>query len=189
MTGSATTGAPRTASRDSDVVAGEATRDEAKISAAIVTISRPAQELYDFWRDFSNLPQIMENVETIAVTDSNRSHWKVKAPGGKTVEWDAVVVEDQPGRMIGWETAEGSDIRSSGRIEFHDAGQRGSVVRAVIAYDPPAGVIGALVAKLFQREPAIQARRDLRRLKQYFEAGEVATSSRTKAHQAEHKAG
>ena len=50
-------------------------------------------------------------------------------------------------------------------------------VTATIAYDPPAGAIGKLVAKLFQKEPAIQARRDLRRLRMFLETGEIATAS------------
>lgn len=186
----ATRGAPpATASKDADTRAGEAERDEKSVSAAVVTIGRPARELYDFWRDFGRLGDFMENVERIEVLDNQRSHWAVKAPGGKIVEWDAIVTQDEPGRLIAWESAEGADIRNSGRIEFHEAGERGTVVRAVIAYDPPAGVVGKLVAKLFQREPAIQARRDLRRFKQLIETGEVATSSRTVAHYAEHKAG
>ena len=48
----------------------------------------------------------------------------------------------------------------------------------MIAYDPPGGVIGELVAKLFQREPRIQTRRDLRRFKQLMETGEIATNAR-----------
>jgi uncharacterized membrane protein len=189
MTGSASADAPAAAARDKDVRAAEAGRDESKVTAAVVTIAKPAAELYAVWRDFANLAPIMENIESIVVHDAQRSTWTVKAPAGRTVSWDAIVTEDEPGKLIAWESAEGADIRSSGRVEFTDAGDRGSVVRAVIAYDPPAGVVGALIAKLFQREPAIQGRRELRRFKQFIETGEVATSSRTRAHQAEHKAG
>lgn len=62
-------------------------------------------------------------------------------------------------------------------MTFQDAGARGTVVTATILYDPPAGMIGKLVAKLFQREPNIQVRRDLARLKQLMETGEVATNA------------
>ena len=51
-------------------------------------------------------------------------------------------------------------------------------MRAVIAYDPPGGTVGRMIAKLFQREPRIQTRRDLHRFKQLMEAGEIATSAR-----------
>ena len=157
------------------------------ITARAVTINRPAAELYAYWRDLSNLPTFMDNVVSIAST-GDRSHWVVKAPGGKTVEWDARITEEQPNELLAWTSEEGADVANSGRIEFRDAGARGTVVTATIAYDPPAGVVGKLVAKIFQREPAIQARRDLRRFKQLMETGEIATSSWTAKQLEEEKA-
>lgn len=148
--------------------------------ARAVTINRPAGELYNYWRDFSRLATFMENVERIDIIDEKRSHWVVKAPAGGTVEWDAIVTEDDPERLIAWVADEGADVPNSGRVEFRDAGQRGTVVTATIDYDPPAGVVGKVIAKLFQREPAIQARRDLRRFKQLMETGEIATGARNR---------
>ncbi len=151
--------------------------DQADLVERTVTINRPRQELYAFWRDFSNLAQIMENIESVTVLDEERSHWVVRAPAGQTVEWDSVIVEDIPGELISWQSDDDADITNSGRIDFRDApGGRGTQVTATIAYDPPAGAVGKLVAKLFQREPKIQARRDLRRFKQFMETGEIATS-------------
>lgn len=178
--------APPAVSKDKDVVQSTApdlagTGDLA-VSRRTVTINRPRGELYAFWRDFTNLASFMENIERIDVVDATRSHWVVKAPAGKLVEWDAVVTEDLDGTLIAWKTAEGADIRNGGRVEFHDAtGGRGTTVTAVLAYEPPAGGLGKLVAKIFQREPSLQARRDLRRFKQLMETGEIATSSWTRA--------
>ncbi|HWU94806.1 MAG TPA: SRPBCC family protein [Sphingomonas sp.] len=152
-----------------------------------VTINRSRAELYAYWRDFANLATFMENVERIDVLDAKRSHWVVKAPAGKTVEWDATVVEENDGALIAWASDPGADVPNSGRIEFRDAGDRGTVVTATILYDPPAGMIGKLIAKMFQREPAIQARRDLRRFKQLMETGEIATGARNKRLQEEGK--
>ncbi|AOR80674.1 SRPBCC family protein (plasmid) [Novosphingobium resinovorum] len=146
-----------------------------------VTINRPRAELYAYWRDFARLPTFMDNVERVDVLSPTRSHWVVKAPGGRTVEWDALVTEEKEGELIAWASTEDADVPNSGRIEFRNAGDRGTIVTATIVYDPPAGVVGRLIAKMFQREPAIQARRDLRRFKQLMETGEVATSSRTRA--------
>jgi uncharacterized membrane protein len=143
-----------------------------------VSINRPRRELYDFWRDFRNLPLFMENIERVAVTDDRRSHWVVTAPGDRDVEWDSVLVEDEPGSVIAWKSVEGTGVRNSGRIEFRDSTNgRGTLVTATIAYDPPGGALGKALAKLFQREPNIQARRELRRFKQLMETGEVATAS------------
>ena len=151
------------------------------LTARAVTINRPADELYAYFRDFANLPTFMENIVAIDVRDDRRSHWVVKAPAGKTVEWDATVTADEPGRSISWQSDEGADVPNSGKVEFASAGARGTVVTATIAYDPPGGTVGKVIAKLFQREPAIQARRDLRRFKQLMETGEVATAARTRA--------
>ncbi|HEX8300418.1 MAG TPA: SRPBCC family protein [Sphingomonas sp.] len=151
------------------------------VTSRAVTINRPANELYAYWRDFGNLVSFMDNVERIEVLDGTRSHWVVKAPAGKTVEWDARITEETEGRLIAWTSEEGADVPNSGRIEFRDAGARGTVVTATILYDPPAGVIGKVIAKMFQREPAIQARRDLRRFKQLMETGEIATGARNRA--------
>jgi uncharacterized membrane protein len=146
-----------------------------------VTINKPRQELYAFFRDFQNLPSFMDNLVRVDVRDAKRSHWVVKAPGGSTVEWDSTITEEEEGRLIAWTSDEGADVPNSGRIEFRDAGDRGTVVTATLAYDPPGGVIGKVVAKLFQREPAIQARRDLNRFKQLMETGEVATAATNRA--------
>lgn len=145
-----------------------------------VTIKRPRAELYAYWRDFTRLPTFMDNVERVDVIDDSTSHWVVKAPGGKTVEWDAVITEERPDEMIAWASTDGADVPKGGRIDFQDAGERGTIVTATILYDPPAGFIGKVIAKMFQREPAIQARRDLRRFKQLMETGEIATAARTR---------
>jgi uncharacterized membrane protein len=153
-----------------------------------VTINKPAADLYAYFRDFAKLATFMENVERVDVLDGQRSHWVVKAPAGKTVEWDARITEERDAELIAWTSEESADVTNSGRIEFRDAGPRGTVVTATIAYDPPAGTIGKIIAKLFQREPAIQARRDLRRFKQLMETGEIATAARTRKQYDEEKA-
>lgn len=153
-----------------------------------VTINRPRDELFAYWRDFSNLPSFMDNVERIDILSNTTSHWVVKAPAGRTVEWDATVTEEKAGELIAWTSAEDADVPNSGRIEFRDAGARGTIVMATIAYDPPVGVVGKVIAKLFQREPAIQARRDLRRFKQLMETGEVATAAFTQKQRDEERA-
>lgn len=171
--------APPATAKDPAVAASgiAADRDEDALVAKTVTINRPRQTLYAFWRDFRNLPLFMENIESVTVLDEHRSHWKVKAPADTTVEWDSVIIEDIPGQVIEWRSVEKASVKNSGRIEFRDSPNgRGTWVSAVIAYDPPAGKLGQAIAKLFGREPKIQARRDLRRFKQLMETGEIATS-------------
>jgi len=170
--------APVSALRDPDEGRQATPSDESVLIGRSVTINRPRDEVYHFWRDFSNLARVMENIEEIRGIDARRSHWVVKAPGGKTVEWDAIVIDDEPGRLISWRSVEGADIQSSGQVEFLDAAPgRGTIVRATFTYDPPGGLIGEWIAKFLQREPNLQTRRDLRRLKQFLETGEVTSSA------------
>lgn len=153
-----------------------------------VTINRPRAELFAYWRDFTNLATFMENVERVEMLDGRRSHWVVKAPAGKTVEWISAITEERDGAFIAWASEEGADVPNSGRVDFRDAqAGRGTIVTATILYDPPAGAIGKLIARMFQREPTIQARRDLRRFKQLMETGEIATGARNRRLQEEGK--
>jgi uncharacterized membrane protein len=142
-----------------------------------VTINRPRAELYAFWRDFNNLPTFMHNIHSVTIKDRTHSHWIIEAPAGKRVEWDSQITQDEPGGLIAWESLEGASVRNSGRVEFLDSpDSRGTVVRITLTYDPPAGTVGKLIAKLFQKEPKVQARQDLRRFKQLMETGEISTA-------------
>lgn len=143
-----------------------------------VTINRSRQELYDAWRDFTRFPSFMENVERVEKLDEKRSRWTIKAPAGQQVELVTRITEDKPGEEIAWESEPESQIRTEGRVRFLDGVPgRGTVVRLTIRYDAPAGVIGRAIAKVMQREPNVQARRDLRRFKQLMETGEVTTNA------------
>ncbi|QBX38107.1 SRPBCC family protein [Brevundimonas sp. S30B] len=146
-------------------------------SVRAVLINRPRDALYAYWRDFRNLPTFMETLNEVRVSDTRQSTWIVEGPGGGDVELTSEITEDRAGEYIAWRAAEGSDIDHEGWIGFRDnAFGRGTEVRLFISYDPPAGVVGKVVAKVLQREPRIQARRELRRFKQLMETGEVSTS-------------
>jgi uncharacterized membrane protein len=143
-----------------------------------VTIGKPRDELYAEWHDFTRFPRFMENVESVEKLGAKRSRWAIKAPGGSSVELVTRITEDKPNEAIAWESEPESDINTEGRVEFLDAGPgRGTMVRLVMRYDPPGGIVGKGLAKLLQREPHIQARRDLRRFKSLMETGEVATNA------------
>jgi uncharacterized membrane protein len=144
---------------------------------SVTTIKRPAQELYDFWHDFENLPRFMLHLELVEITGPRRSHWVARAPAGKTVEWDAEIVEDVPGERIAWRSLAGSEIPNSGSVRFVKApGDRGTEIHVEVLFDPPAGHVGQLAAKVFGEEPSQQIRDDLRRFKQITETGEVLLS-------------
>jgi len=142
-----------------------------------VTINHRVETVYDFWRDFTNLPLFMENLKSVTVESPTHSHWVVKGPAGMTVEWDAEIVTEIPNEVIAWRTIDNMQVSHAGSVHFRPApGERGTEVHVALEYAPIAGPVGALVAKLFRRDPKEQIYDDLRRLKQILETGEVLKS-------------
>lgn len=138
-------------------------------------IDRPVGQLFDFWRNFENLPRFMDHLESVRVIDSKRSHWVARGPAGHQVQWDAEIINEIPNELIGWRSLEGSEVDNAGSVHFTAApGNRGTEIRVILKYDPPAGKLGTLVARLFRQEPEQQIREDLLRLKQMFESGKLA---------------
>jgi uncharacterized membrane protein len=121
------------------------------------------------------LPQFMNHLESVTVIDNKRSHWVAKAPLGTTVEWDAEITSERENERLGWKSVEGSEIVNSGVVEFLPTQERGTMVKVVLTYEPPAGKIGSLVAKLFGEEPNQQVAEDLRRFRSLMEAGSIMT--------------
>jgi len=139
-----------------------------------VTINRPAQELYDFWRDFGNLPKFMRHLEEVTTQEGGRSHWVTRGPGGAKVEWNAEIVADVPGELIAWQSLPHADVRNAGTVRFIPVpAGRGTEVHVELDYSPPGGSLGAAVAKLFRAEPGQQVRDDLKAFKSVMEAGEI----------------
>jgi len=148
-----------------------------RVEHAVTIYGRSPAELYAFWRDVENLPRIMEHLESVEPLDATRSRWTVKAPAGRTVEWEAEVYNEVPDQIIAWRTLHDADVKHAGSVHFEPApGGRGTEVRVIVEYEPPAGALGAAVAKLFGEEPDGQIREDLRRFKQLMETGELAVS-------------
>lgn len=184
LAGGAILNRPRQARGAPDDAAGRTARrmwfGDYAVVGKTVTIAKPSrEELFSFWRDFTNLPGFMENLDKVELLEGGLSRWTIKAPGGASVDVETEIALEKPGELIAWRSVEGSDIDTEGRVRFRDApGGRGTEVELIVAYKPPLGGAGRAIAKLFQREPAIQARRDLRRFKMLMETGEIANSDR-----------
>ncbi len=141
------------------------------------TIDKPAQDLYDFWRNFQNLPLFMTHLNSVTRQDDTHSRWVAKAPFGKTVAWDAEIINEVPGELIAWRSVGDADIPNSGSVSFRTVpGGRGTEVKVLVQYQPPAGRLGATIAKLWGEEPGQQIESDLRHFKNLMEAGEIPTT-------------
>jgi uncharacterized membrane protein len=141
-----------------------------------VTVQKLPQEVYTFWRNFENLPRFMQHLQSVTVKDLTHSHWVAEAPAGSEVAWDAEIIKDKENELIAWRSIGDADIDNAGSVHFTPApGGRGTVIKVVLEYKPPAGKAGKFVAKLFGKDPDTQVREDLRHLKEIMEAGEIPT--------------
>lgn len=142
---------------------------------AAVTIGKPRQEIYQFWRDFQNLPRIMKHLHAVRIESPTGSHWIARGPAGGNLEWDAEIQTDIKNELIAWRSLPGADVDTAGSVQFKDApGGRGTEVLVKLQYNPPTGMVAATILKLFGRDAETEIESDLFRFKQYLECGELA---------------
>jgi uncharacterized membrane protein len=141
-----------------------------------IAIEKSPEELFSFWRDFTNLPLFMRNLDSVTVLDATRSHWVARGPAGTHVEWDAEIYNEIENELIAWRSTENADVVNAGSVRFQKAPTgHGTFVRVTMNYNSPAGTVGASLAQLLGVDPGQLIKEDLRRLKQLAEAGEIAT--------------
>ena len=142
-----------------------------------IIVNRSPEDLYSFWRDFRNVPRFMRFVRDVRIIDSRRSHWIAEGPGGRTIEWDSEVINEEPNRAISWHSVANSRVENFGTVRFERApGGRGTLVKMEMHHRAPAGFAGAAVTRLFGKIPERIIHEDLRRFKQLVETGEVVSN-------------
>ena len=142
-----------------------------------ITVGRPVNEVYAFWKDFTNFPRFMRHVESVERLDGSRSRWSATGPAGTRAEWVSEVVEERENELLAWQTVGESDLYHAGKVTFRPASRNeGTTVTVEMQYAPPGGRVGAALLKLFRKEPGQQVGDDLRRFKQVMEIGEVVHS-------------
>jgi uncharacterized membrane protein len=141
-----------------------------------VTINRPPEILYGYWRNLPNLPRMMRHLVSVQELEGQRSHWVARGPMGN-VEWDAEIITDRPNELISWRSLPDSNIATAGSVRFVPApGDRGTEVHVALSYNPPAGQLGAAIAWLAGSDPKTEIREDLRNFKRLMETGTVPTT-------------
>ena len=159
---------------------GDASPDERQRNVHVqrsVTVNRPVEQVFAFWRRLENLPRFMHHLHSVQTLDATRSHWQAKGPAGVPFAWDAEIVEERDQESIAWRSLPGSRLENRGTVRFQPApGARGTEVHVELEYRPPAGTFGRTVGWLFGRNPEQQLREDLRRFKQLLETGEIPLS-------------
>jgi uncharacterized membrane protein len=138
-----------------------------------IVVAAPPERLYRFWRNFENLPRIMYHLERVEVLGPTRSRWRVQAPAGLTVQWEAEIINDQPPGLIAWRTEPGSPVAHAGSVHFTPIGS-GTRIGVSLQYDPPGGELGHAVAALMDVDAGARIEQDLTRFKQAIESGQLA---------------
>ena len=161
---------------DEAAVAKEAGWSSAALLSRSVTINAPRAQVFARFRDIAAWPQWAFNVERVDVHGDGRLHFVTLDPSG-AVEWDGEITEEHDDTLLAIASVPGSAFPITARYEFCDApAGRGTEIHGVVAYEPPGGSLVRYAAKLTQREPGIQLRRDLKRFKSLIETGEIAVN-------------
>ncbi|MGI8860724.1 MAG: SRPBCC family protein [Rubrobacteraceae bacterium] len=140
-----------------------------------VEVQAPLQDVFTYWSNFENFPKFMSNIEDVRMTGQDTSHWQVKGPLGKSVEFDAKTTELDPSRGIGWNSVDG-DVMTSGEVRFEELLPDRTRIEVTMNYaDPPGGKVGEIVANVLS-DPEKSTREDLQNFAGIAERGELGGS-------------
>lgn len=142
-----------------------------------IIVDRPVAEVYKYWRNLENLPQIMRHLETVRMLDNQNSYWKVKGPAGMTLEWYAEIINDLPNERIGWKSLDSADVDNAGSVHFQPINDNRTQIDVTLKYAPPAGKIGNAFAKFLGEDPKSQIAEDLESFKSLMESQELASTT------------
>ena len=151
---------------------GTRAQSGSSIAHCNMIINAPREQVYQFWRNFENMPLFMKHLDNVSVTGPRSSRWVALGPMGSRIAWDAEITEERENEEIRWRSLESSDVQVDGAVRFTEArGDRGTLLEVLTIVDAP----GLGVAKLFGKDPSFMMRQDLRRLKALIETGEIPT--------------
>ncbi len=158
-------------------VAKAAGWSSAALASRSVTINADRAQVFSRFRDIASWPEWAVNVEAIDPAQGDGAlKFTTLDPSGP-IEWHGHVTEDRENEVLSIDSVADSAVPLKLRYEFRDApGGRGTEIHGVIAYQPPGGSLGRYGAKVTQREPGIQMRRDLKRFKSLIETGEISVN-------------
>lgn len=149
--------------------------DTMQVSRSI-TVGKPADKLYETWRDPDEFSRIMGHFAEVTSSDGDHWHWTVHGPVGRDVSWESRIVTAEPGEFLQWETTDDAMVPNRGSVRFRSApGDRGTEVTLSVRFDPPGGTLGNAVLERLEIAPETLVATALRRFKSLAETGEIAT--------------
>jgi uncharacterized membrane protein len=133
-----------------------------------VTVQRPVEDVFRFYRDLRNLPEVLGDVMSVEQIDSATYRWTIQGPLGTQVHWTITVTEERPNELIryqaGWHT--------SWELHFSPGPEAGSTVVHEIVRSA-LGPLGRAALALVGKSPQQEVTANLHRLEQLLETGRV----------------
>jgi len=143
---------------------------------ASVTIQRPIDEVFSFYRDFRNLPSFLGDVMAIEQIGPATSRWTIQGPLGIRANWTIKVTEERTNELIRYETATSPGLKTYWEMHFAPGTRAGETeVRELMKV--PLGRLGRAALALIGKFPAEEVSSNLHRLKEIMETGRVTDTS------------
>jgi uncharacterized membrane protein len=146
-----------------------------------INVDAAVEDVYRFWTAYENFPLFMTNVREVRDSGNGQSHWVVAGPAGVPVEWDAVITEHVPYKLLAWKSVEGASVENSGIVRFDQNRDGTTRIEVRLSYNPPAGAVGHAVAALFGADPKTEMDEDLMRMKTLIETGNLPRDAAEKS--------
>jgi uncharacterized membrane protein len=144
-----------------------------------VEIKAPIGIVFDLFSDFEKFPEWMQHIKEVRQTEPRFTRWAADAPLGINVEWEAETTEFEPNRKIAWRTVRG-DVEMEGEVTFEETESGSTRMHVSLGYEPPAGHLGTLLAKLFGTDPEKQIDEELKRFATLAESQAKKSTRRSK---------
>jgi uncharacterized membrane protein len=141
-----------------------------------VTIQRPVEEVFGFYRDFTNLPSFVGDVMAVEQVGPATFQWTIQGPLGIRVNSTIKVTEERTNELICYQTAGVAGLSGYWEIHFARAYHVGETeVREIMKI--PLGRLGRTALGLIGKFPAEEVSANLHRLKELMEMGRVTDTS------------
>src|SRR5262249_4046913 len=95
---------------------------------ASVQIKRPVSEVFNFYRDFKNLPRFLGDVMAVEPTDPVTSRWTIQGPLGVWAPSTIKVIEERANALIRYETDTSPPLRTYWEIHFRPGSDAGETI-------------------------------------------------------------
>lgn len=129
-----------------------------------ITVDVPVTTAYNQWTQFEEFPEFMSGVEEVRQEGDTHLFWKANI-GGKDVEWEAEITEQEPDERIAWRSTTGA--HNAGLVTFQPDGDESTEVTVRLEYEPEGFVqnVGSVLGLVESR-----VEKDLDRFKEFIES-------------------